>query len=116
MGCPMFENKGRHTFFRNKFLWTPQFHSCTLSKRDFCPALLHGQNYFCPGQNHFCLRQNQNCPGQNILCPRQTFLFEAKKFIFAWEKDRKPLFSRGIKFSVAKKSFSNHFTSKFIHF
>ena len=59
-------------------------------------------------------------PRKNHMpCPSartKYFLSQAKKFIFAWEKDRKWLQAVEKFFSMAKKLFSIHFTSKNVLF
>ena len=51
-----------------------------------------------------------------FLSRTKSRLSHAKKFIFAWEQDREGLFSCGKFFSMAKKSFLIHFTSKYVLF
>ena len=59
-------------------------------------------------KKYFCL--------DNIFYPGQKFLSNLKKYIFACEMDGKWLCSHEKFLSMAKNSFSIHFTSKYIHF
>ena len=63
---------------------------------------------------HPSLRVYQD-PQKLILSGQKSFS-QAKKFIFAWEKDRKWLQAVEKFFSMAKKLFSIHFTSKNVLF
>ena len=59
--------------------------------------------------------------GKIKLHLRKTFflrvartIIPTKCYLYPWEKDRKWFFSCGKKLSIAKKSFSIHFTSKYV--